>query len=103
MRSSISGGAVWLIGAAGVETSSDFAKQVRLGGNAMLRTQDIGCQWVDFEYERGVYKWDYLDQILPAVAAAEKPETSFQGVKSFQSFFRSANLSWMGGAEVVSA
>lgn len=70
VRHSISGGAVWLIGAAGVETSSDFAKLVRLGGNAMLRTQDIGCQWVDFEYERGVFKWDYLDQVLPAVAAA---------------------------------
>ena len=86
VRSSISGGAVWLIGAAGVETSSDFAKRVRLGGNAMLRTQDIGCQWVDFEYERGVYKWDYLDQILPAVAAADVEPLFVLGGSAFMAW-----------------
>ena len=68
VRRSISGGAVGLIGAAGVETTTDFARRVRLGGNAMLRTQDIGSQWVDFEYERGVFDWNYLDRIIKPVA-----------------------------------
>ena len=85
-RGSVSGGGVWMIGAHGVETTTDMVKYLRLGGNAMLRTQNIGQQWVDFEFTRGTFNFSYLDRII--LGAAER------GVETMFVLGGSAFMAW---------
>lgn len=64
LRRSVSGGPVWVNNGTFSTSTKDFLRYVRLAGNSVVRTQDCGSQWVDFEFERGKFKWEFLDPII---------------------------------------
>ena len=70
LRQSVSRGPVWIDNGNFTISTKEFLRYVRLAGNSIVRTQDCGAQWVDFEYERGKFQWNLLDPVIHGAAEA---------------------------------